>query len=74
MRRPGMGANISELWNLLMFGWGSRDPPGGGAPGNGVGGILPCWKAAAVTHKNEENKKQVPNQLNQDNYIKYAFV
>ncbi len=27
--------------------------PGGGPPGNGVGGIFPCWKAAAVVRKDK---------------------
>lgn len=27
------------------------DSPGGGPPGKGVGGIFPCWNAAAVEKK-----------------------
>lgn len=29
------------------------DSPGGGPPGNGVGGIFPCWNAAAVGRKDK---------------------
>lgn len=34
------------------------DSPGGGPPGNGVGGIFPCWNAAAVGRKDKIKNTQ----------------
>ena len=36
------------------------DSPGGGPPGNGVGGIFPCWKAAAVGRKDKMLRHKQP--------------
>lgn len=37
--------------------WKTVDSPGGGPPGKGVGGIFPCWKAAAVGRKDKHWEK-----------------
>lgn len=44
----------------LLQSWKMIDSPGGGPPGNGVGGIFPCWKAAAVGRKDKMLRHKQP--------------